>query len=241
MLSCKRVTSLTLDAVKSLWGRLPRQAEARPGPAERSPRACPALTPPFFHLYSPSAFLQDSTRGRLRPPPKAPQAQGGAPAPGCRGGPAGGRWGPLPRKGCRCSAEGAALGGSLRPPFPGPPNSRSPQVSGRWGVCSCRPASRLRGRWRWRGSKGQLKTPSWPSQHLWIQPGPSQAPAPRARLCPPPPAGSQGSRSGPARWVSAQPLLRGEGGGPPGPSGSWALGRFLPQDGFLEAVGSALR
>lgn len=30
MLSCKRVTSLTLDAVKSLWGRLPRQAEARP-------------------------------------------------------------------------------------------------------------------------------------------------------------------------------------------------------------------
>lgn len=45
MLSCKRVTSLTLDAVKSLWGRLPRQAEARPGPAERSPRACRALTP----------------------------------------------------------------------------------------------------------------------------------------------------------------------------------------------------
>lgn len=103
MLSCKRVTSLTLDAVKSLWGRLPRQAEARPGPAERSPRglpsahpgpaepsprACRALTPPFFHLYSPCAFLQDSTRGRLRPPPKAPQAQGGAPGagpgtPGC--------------------------------------------------------------------------------------------------------------------------------------------------------------
>lgn len=111
LLSCEGVTSLTLDAVKSLLSHTPRQAKADPQPANRSHH-------PSLHLYSPGACSQDSTRGRLRPPPKAPHGLGrGGQAQGlgvwdAGGVPAGGRWGPLPRKGCGCLAWGQCWEGA---------------------------------------------------------------------------------------------------------------------------------